>query len=134
MTTLKITIGQDDRLRGEGLERVARAENGEDVEGVGDRHVLDFEDHAALTQFLGKLDLDLIRVISEHEPTSIRQTAELVGRDVKNVHGNLATLEALNVIEFVQEGRSKRPVVPYDDIEMSVSVQTRDEIGESAPA
>jgi predicted transcriptional regulator len=134
MTTLKITVGQDDRLRGEGLERVARAENGEDVEGVGDRHVLDFEDHAALTQFLGKLDLDLIRVISEHEPTSIRQTAELVGRDVKNVHGNLATLEALNVIEFVQEGRSKRPVVPYDDIEMSVSVQTRDEIGESAPA
>ena len=134
MTTLKITVGQDDRLRGEGLERVARAENGEDVEGVGDRHVLDFEDHAALTQFLGKLDLDLIRVISEHEPTSIRQTAELVGRDVKNVHGNLATLEALNVIEFVQEGRSKRPVVPYDDIEMSVSVQTKDETGESAPA
>jgi len=121
MTTLKITIGQDDRLRGEGLERVARAENGEDVEGVGDRHVLDFEDHAALTQFLGKLDLDLIRVISEHEPASIRQTAELVGRDVKNVHGNLATLEALNVIEFVEEGQSKRPIFPYDDIQVGVS-------------
>ena len=120
MTTLVITIGQHDRLRREGLERVDRAENSEDVEGVGDRHVLDFEDYGALAQFLTETNLELVRAIAEHDPASIRQAAELVDRDVKNVHQNLTLLESLNVIEFEQDGRSKRPVMPYDGIEIDI--------------
>lgn len=38
---------------------------------------------------------------------------------MKNVHGELSTLEALGVIRFAEEGRAKRPVFPYDDLVIS---------------
>nr|WP_202932718.1 hypothetical protein [Halorussus salinus] len=61
----------------------------------------------------------LLRVIREDQPASIRETARFAGRDVKNVHEELTTLEALGVIRFDRDGQSKRPVFPYDDLFIS---------------
>jgi predicted transcriptional regulator len=68
-----------------------------------------------------KLGLDertytLLRVIRDESPASIRETARLVGRDKKNVHQELTTLEALGVIRFEEAGRAKKPVFPYDEL------------------
>lgn len=48
-----------------------------------------------------------MRVIRDESPESIRKTARLVGRDKKNVHEELTTLEALGVIRFEDNGRAK---------------------------
>lgn len=120
MTTLKITLGQHGSLRGEGMERVARAERGEDVEDVGDRMVLNFEDASDLARVFSSTNIALLRAIRKHEPSSMRAAADLVDRDIKEVHRNLTELAALNVVEFVEEGRSKRPVVRFDEIEAAV--------------
>ncbi|MFC7081669.1 hypothetical protein [Halorussus caseinilyticus] len=61
----------------------------------------------------------LLRVVRENSPDSIRETARLVGRDVKNVHRELTKLEALGIIRFEKDGQSKRPVFPYDDLFIS---------------
>jgi predicted transcriptional regulator len=64
-----------------------------------------------------------MRAILEYEPESMRAAAELVDRDIKDVHRNLNELEALNVIEFEQAGRAKRPVVRFDEIDVEVSLR-----------
>lgn len=64
--------------------------------------------------------LELLRAIVQHEPSSIRETARLVDRDVSQVHRNLTELEALHLIELVEEGHAKRPVVWYDAIDIDL--------------
>lgn len=76
---------------------------------------------SALSMF-GDATLELLRVIRTQEPASIRETARLVDRDKKNVHKRLRELETLDVIEFVDEGAAKRPVVTFDHIVFDVAV------------
>jgi predicted transcriptional regulator len=64
--------------------------------------------------------LELLRAIVQHEPSSIRETARLVDRDVSQVHRNLNELEALHLIELVEDGHAKRPVVWYDSIDIDL--------------
>ncbi|MFC7157934.1 transcriptional regulator [Halomarina halobia] len=64
--------------------------------------------------------LELLQVLVADQPESIRETARLVDRDVRQVHRNLKELEALGLIDFEQAGRSKRPTVWYDRIEVDL--------------
>nr|WP_254546488.1 transcriptional regulator [Halomarina sp. BND7] len=64
--------------------------------------------------------LELLRVLVAERPDSIRETARLVDRDVRQVHRNLEELEALGLLDFEQVGRSKRPTVWYDRIEVDL--------------
>lgn len=119
-TTLHIRVGERERLHRDAGERIRAAERGEDIDGVGDRHVLNIEDPTDLDRVVSSTTLALLRAIAEHEPTSMRETADLVGRDIKDVHANLTELAALNVIELEAEGASKRPVVQFDEIEVDI--------------
>jgi predicted transcriptional regulator len=74
--------------------------------------------------------LDLLRTIARNEPQSIRETARLVDRDIKQVSENLERLNAYDVIEFVDDGRAKRPVVPYDEIDIQLPL--RSSLGQDA--
>lgn len=90
-----------------------------------------FEDPADIHRVTRPRNLELLRTIVQHEPDSIRETARLVDRDVRQVHDNLAELEALHLLEFEEDGRRKRPTVWYDSIELDLSLTssgtTRDE-------
>lgn len=119
MTTLEIRIGERDRTRRETLERIEATQQGESVE---ERHVLNIERERDVARVLSEMNLELIRTIAEHEPASMRETAKLVDRDFKEVHGNLTELETLGLIEFEQEGRSKRPIVPYDEMQLDIDL------------
>lgn len=81
----------------------------------GDR----FPNEAKLTEVFNERTYTPLRVIRDETPESIRETARLVGRDKKNVHEELTTLEALGVIRFEEAGRAKRPVFPHDDLVVS---------------
>lgn len=117
--TLHIRVGEKEQTRQETREWIAAVERGEDV---APHRVLNIEREEDVARILSAVNLELLRTIAEKEPSSIRETAEFVGRDVKDVHGNLSKLETLNLIEFEQEGRSKRPVVPYDDIQLDIDL------------
>lgn len=124
--TLHIRVGERERTRRETLERIEAAERGESVE---ERHILNIEREHDVARILSKVNLELLRTISEQEPTSIRETAEVVGRDVKDVHQNLTELEALDLIEFEQEGRAKQPIVPFDEIHLDIDLSGDHESG-----
>jgi predicted transcriptional regulator len=121
--TLTVRLGGGDEERDALLDDIAAMERGEDVE---DRHVLVLDDEADLQRLLSPANLGLLRAIREYEPGSMREAADLVERDFKEVHRNLTELEALRVIEFEQDGRSKRPVVRFDEIDVEVSLGSGD--------
>jgi len=87
--TLTVRLGGGDDERDALLDDVEAMERGEDVE---DRHVLVLDDEAELQRLLSPVNLGLLRAIREHEPESMRETADLVERDFKEVHRNLTEL------------------------------------------
>lgn len=68
--------------------------------------------------------LELLREIAQHEPGSIRETTRIVDRDVSQAHRNLTELSELHLIDLVEEGHAKRPVVWYDAIDIDLSLVT----------
>lgn len=52
-------------------------------------------------------------------------------RDVRQVHRNLAELEALHLITLVEEGQAKRPRVRYDAIDIDLPLVSGGGGGES---
>lgn len=70
--------------------------------------------------------LELLRTVAQDQPTSIRETARLVERDVRQVHRNLEELEELGVLDLETEGQTKRPTVWYDSIEVDLPLTSND--------
>lgn len=118
-TTLTVRTGSGEQTRAEARQRVQALEDGDPVPP---RHVLVLADEDDLQRLLSPANLALLRSIRRHEPASMRAAAELVDRDFKEVHRNLTELEQLNVIEFEEAGRAKRPVVRFDEIDIEVSL------------
>jgi len=84
---------------------------------------LSFETTDQLAQVFTPRAIDLLQAIAQEEPASIREAARLVDRDIKQVSENLERLEEYNVVEFVKDGRAKRPVVPYDEIDIQLPLR-----------
>jgi len=118
-TTLTVRTGSGEQTRAEARKRVQALEDGDPVPP---RHVLVLADEDDLQRLLSPANLALLRSIRRHEPASMRAAAELVDRDFKEVHRNLTELEQLNVIEFEEAGRAKRPIVRFDEIDIEVSL------------
>ncbi|WP_276301882.1 transcriptional regulator [Halorussus lipolyticus] len=120
MPKLKVTVGERDQLRDRTRRRIEAAE--EDVSLEDAQPVLNFESYAELSRLLSQKNLELLEAIAEHEPDSIRHAAEIVDRDYKQVHRNLTELEDVGVIEFEGggSGRSKKPILAYDGLEIDL--------------
>jgi predicted transcriptional regulator len=110
---LVVTVDDETNPYEEGLEAIQALEEGERLDRPA---TVRFPDESHLTDVFNERTYTLLRVIRDDEPGSIRETARLVGRDKKNVHEELTTLEALGVIRFEAVGRAKKPVFPYDEL------------------
>lgn len=124
MTTLRVTVGQGEKLERETEERIRAAEAGEELDD--DQPVLDFDGYETLARFLSSRNLELLEIISREEPDSISETAALVDRDYRDVHRNLTELADLGLLRFRGggPGKAKTPVVEYDDIEVSIPLES----------
>jgi len=136
MTTLHITVGDRTQLREDTLQFIQRAEADEPDER-DERAVLQFGTYDDLVDSLTPLRLDLIQAIAQESPTSMREAARLVDRDVSDVHGDLKHLEVLGILELREGGPSGaiQPVVPFDRIEMHIDYPLLDDVdADSTPA
>lgn len=132
--TLHVYVGESERLREQTKEMLRAAEAGTEPAAIGHAHVLNFESNAELARLLSPVNLELLRAIRRHEPESMRATADLVDRDFKEVHRNLTELSELGVIELRSDGRSKRPVAQYDDIQIHYTLTNDERTVEQAGA
>lgn len=121
--TLHVTVESDSEFHERVLERLETIEVGEAVDRP---HVLSLPDKAAVARVFSETTLTLLQTIASEHPESVRETARLVDRDVKDVSQQLNELSELGVVEFESNGRAKRPVVWYDDIELTFPVRFDD--------
>jgi len=71
--------------------------------------------HATLTE----KRMALLRHVAEHESLNVRQLAQELGRDYKNVHDDVSRLCELGLLEK----RDRGLVAPYDEIVMHYSLR-----------
>jgi len=124
MPILKVTVGERERLHQRTRERIKAAEAGEELDDA--QPVLNFGSYAELSRLLSPKNLELLEMIAEHEPESIREAATLVDRDYKQVHRNLTELDSIGVIEFEGggPGSAKTPTLAYDGLEIDLPFTT----------
>ncbi|WP_042663846.1 hypothetical protein [Haloferax sp. ATB1] len=134
MTKLKVTVGEGNNLDKSTRQRLKAAQAGEELEDA--QPVLNFDSFAELSRLLSPKNLELLEAISESEPDSIREAAELVNRDYKQVHRNLTELADIGVIDFEGGGPGlpKKPVLAYDGLEIDLPFKdSNNNIGAAAP-
>lgn len=120
MATLKITVGARDRLDQRTRRRIEAAKDGETSDDV--QPTLNFESYAELNRHLSPKNLELLEAIAESDPDSIREAADLVDRDYKQVHTNLTELSDIGVVRFEDSGPGtpKKPTLVYDGLEIDI--------------
>ena len=89
------------------MEHAIRAyQEGEDFEYLAEEELnLSDDDFRKLTP----KRLEILNQLTEGRVGSINELAELAGRDVKNVYGDLKALEELGFVALNREGRSMVP-------------------------
>ncbi|SDN09215.1 Predicted transcriptional regulator [Halogranum gelatinilyticum] len=136
MTTLHITVGDRAQLREDTLQFVQGTESDKGMT-EDDRAVLQFGSYDDLVDSLTPLRLELIQAIATEQPSSMREAARLVDRDVSDVHADLKHLEVLGILELKEggPGGAIQPVVPFDKIEMHIDYPLLDDVdADSTPA
>lgn len=126
---LTVRVATPDDVFDELEERFAALDAGERPDP---KYEVVLNQEADLNRLLSATNVELLRTIARETPASIRETARLVDRDVRQVHDNLNELERLNLVRFETDGRAKRPVVWYDDIDIELPIAS--EQSSSAPA
>ncbi|WP_243700368.1 HVO_A0114 family putative DNA-binding protein [Halorussus pelagicus] len=128
-TTLTIRVESAESFFEDALDDLSGLESGDEV---AETHVLSLPDEEALDRVLNPKNLALLRATLNDEPASVRELARAVERDVKNVSTAVNELAELGVLELEQDGRAKRPVVWYDEIEVRYSLRNPDLGGRTA--
>lgn len=88
-----------------------RAESGEEVQPA---YSLTFESMSGWIAVLTPKRWDLLQALKRLGPQSIYALAKALGRDYKNVHGDVRALEELGLITRAEHDRVE---VPWDEIE-----------------
>lgn len=128
-STLRITSLPAERAKAEAIERAKRWEAGEEVP-----HVVNFEDRTRLRELLSDRRMELIERLMEESSESIRALADRLDRDVSDVHDDLYLLADYDIVQFEQDGRAKRPYVPYETVRIEVEFGARRGEGSESPA
>lgn len=99
------------------IEAAERFEHGEEVP-----HFLNFESPEDLRKLLTQRRREVLRSIKNDPPESIRRLAERLDRNPSEVTSDVNLLEEYGIVYFVESGRAKAPVVPYDEVRIEVSM------------
>jgi predicted transcriptional regulator len=115
--TLHLTVGGSDYEQL--LATAGAVDRGEDPEPFLSRS---FDSLDELQRALAPTNVALLRTIVRESPDSIRETARLAERDIKDVHRNLNELARLGLIEFEDDGHAKQPTVWYDRLQVDLDL------------
>ena len=61
--------------------------------------------------------MEMLDYISKNNPSSLKTLAEAMGRDYKNIYDDALALARYNLLEFIREGKNKRPIARITAIE-----------------
>jgi Predicted transcriptional regulator len=90
--------------------------------GVADEAVRSFEKIADVRQLLTDRRVEVMRAIMAETPESISDLTDRLDRNYADVHGDVQVLADHHVVYFDTDGRSKRPVIPYERVHLDIEV------------
>ncbi len=70
--------------------------------------------------FLTPQKLQILEAVKKFKPKSIKELAEKVGRDVKNVYLDLKELERIGLIELKPHGKAKKVELKFNQIVIAI--------------
>lgn len=114
--TLRITVESTDAAFDRAVEQVGN-------DGVADEAVRSFASTASVRQLLTDRRVEVMRSIMAEPPASISDLAERLDRNYADVHADVQLLAEHRIVHFNIDGRSKRPVIPYETVEFDVTVR-----------
>lgn len=94
-----------------------QAEAGEANSQINQTHIT-FLDVQTMFETLSPRRLDLLRRVRQRGAGNVRELAQALGRDYKNVHQNVATLQSAGLL--VRDGR--KLAAPWDELQANVSL------------
>lgn len=118
-----MTVASDDDFHDGVVDSPDGLEAGTSVDSTLTLYFANYED---LMGTLTPSVLELIESIRREEPGSINETAQIVDRDVKNIHEELTRFSQMGIVYFEDNGRSKRPVVWFDELVIDLSFESKD--------
>lgn len=104
-----------DSLQDMGKRFVSAWKRAEKGETVSETHIT-FLDVEAMMATMSPRRLELLRYVRRHGATNTRELATAIGRDYKNVHQDVAALEAVGLM--LRDGRKLS--APWDEVQTSV--------------
>lgn len=108
--TLKVGVGDEASGARRFVEAWQAVQAGQSPAPV---ELLLFEDMQTLLRALTAERWRLLEVLKDCGPESVRGLSRRLGRDYKNVHGDVRILEAIGLLERSDEGRL---LVPWDAV------------------
>jgi len=105
----------------EAAAAIGRIEAGKKVRAQ--REEICFSDVREMGKVLTPKRLEILKLVRDHRPASVRALAQLTGRNVKNVAEDLGLLVSLGLVDLQARGsagRRKAPRVQYDTLRVEV--------------
>ncbi len=94
-----------------------------------------FHSRDALHRAVREETIDLLETVATEQPESIRDLARRLDRDVRRVHDDVTELADLQLLALeAGDGRAKRPVVWYDELDISIPLRSGDSESEGEVA
>jgi predicted transcriptional regulator len=116
-SSLRITSKPFDESKTDSVERLRAWQDGEEVP-----HVINFQDASRLQRVLTDRRLELVRSLMDEPADSIRNLSTRLERDVRQIHDDVSLLAEYGIVRFKQDGRAKKPYVPYETIRIEVKL------------
>jgi predicted transcriptional regulator len=105
MKALRIGIMSQEKIRA----RTIAIAKGEYKPGKSDPKIW-FPSMKALSEVLSDHNRELLRVIAEQQPESIKQLAEMTDRQPNNLSRTLATMKRYGLVEIKKVNRRHKPI------------------------
>lgn len=114
--TLRITVESTDEAFDRAIEQAGN-------DGIADEAVRSFASTASVRQLLTDRRVEVMRSIMEEPPASISDLADRLDRNYADVHADVQLLAEHRIVYFETDGRSKRPVIPYEEVVFDVTIR-----------
>jgi predicted transcriptional regulator len=83
-----------------------------------------FESLQSLAQVLSNENRELLRIISEQKPKSLKELEQATGRKKSNLSRTLATMSKYGLVDLVRQKRTVKPVVKATDFQVEFGLDT----------
>lgn len=83
-----------------------------------------FESVQSMAQVLSSENQELLKIINEHKPESLKELEEVSGRKRSNLSRTLKAMSRYGIVELVKQKRKVKPLVKATDFKVEFGLNT----------